>query len=322
LQEEGEEEAQETAVEETKKAVVEETQVVAAGQRQGREEQDESMDLQATEQSGREELAGDVNKETAMAEGQNDGAEHTLESTASPKTAKPAEEEAEEKDPLVDEEEEEEDDAETPPAKLTWPRVKKGEELPENPLGKDEGVTPAEIEARMIKEFENDTFVAVNRSRKLPIEKFSRLRIPLCRMVSMPEVRPVLESEVLRLQSEFRSGYRVGSAVFYVALTDAKGREQLVTDDIIRKWSSAWDQLDNEFDIELNSDPDLKPLRGKMFFIYDGNHRYTAWKRYIDEAKMENMDWHRLHGMPDCLVLEIHKNLYPSILRAMHSVNK
>lgn len=319
LQEDGEEEAQETAVEETQKAAVEETQVVAAGQRQGGEGQDESMDLQATEQSEREELAGDVKKETAMAEGANNGAAHTLGSTPSPKRAETAEVEAEEKNLLVDEEE---DDAETPSAKLTWPRVKKGEEPPDNPLGKDEGVTPAEIEARMIKEFENDTFVAVNQSRKQPIEKFSRLRIPLCRMVSMPEVRPVLESEVLRLQSEFRSGYRVGSVVFYVALTDTKGREKLVTDEIRREWSSAWDQLDNEFELELNSDPDLKPLRGKMFFIYDGNHRYTAWKRYIDEAKMGNMDWHRLHGMPDCLVLEIHKNLYPSILRAMHSVNK
>lgn len=46
------------------------------------------------------------------------------------------------------------------------------------------------------REYRRDSFACVNLMRRMPIEKFSKLRIPLCRMQSMPEVRATLEREI------------------------------------------------------------------------------------------------------------------------------
>ena len=44
------------------------------------------------------------------------------------------------------------------------------------------------------------------------------LDIPLCRMVPMTAVRSPLRSDVEKLKAEFVTGYRPGSACFYVSL--------------------------------------------------------------------------------------------------------
>ena len=44
------------------------------------------------------------------------------------------------------------------------------------------------------------------------------LDIPLCRMVPMTAVRCPLRSDVEKLKAEFVTGYRLGSACFYVSL--------------------------------------------------------------------------------------------------------
>jgi hypothetical protein len=53
--------------------------------------------------------------------------------------------------------------------------------------------------------------------RILPKE-VSRFDIPLCQMVYMPLVRPILANDIKRLEAEFTRGYRPGSAVFYVSI--------------------------------------------------------------------------------------------------------
>ena len=48
----------------------------------------------------------------------------------------------------------------------------------------------------------------------------SRFFIPLCRLLSMPLVRPTLLSDVLKLEQGFIHGYRSGSAVFYISVVN------------------------------------------------------------------------------------------------------
>jgi hypothetical protein len=89
--------------------------------------------------------------------------------------------------------------------------------------------------------------------RMLPKEA-SRFDIPLCRMVYMPLVRPILAHDIKRLEAEF----------------------------IHRYWLGA----------KLASNHHLRSLCGRMFFICDGNHRFKAWTCYIDRLHRDDREWH------------------------------
>ena len=46
------------------------------------------------------------------------------------------------------------------------------------------------------------------------------MRIPLCRLVPMPMIRPTLASDILALEQQFVYGYEEGARVFYVSIGD------------------------------------------------------------------------------------------------------
>ena len=57
-----------------------------------------------------------------------------------------------------------------------------------------------------------------------------RLFIPLCRMMSLPVVRPSLNNDVSQLATHFMiDGYMEGNRFFYVALEDNHGHTNDVT---------------------------------------------------------------------------------------------
>jgi hypothetical protein len=60
----------------------------------------------------------------------------------------------------------------------------------------------------------------------------ARLRIPLCRMVLIPIVRPALKGDITKLEANFFNGYRDGDRVFYLSATDSKGNFQFVDDEV------------------------------------------------------------------------------------------
>jgi hypothetical protein len=77
----------------------------------------------------------------------------------------------------------------------------------------------------------------------------SKINIPLCRMISLPTVRPFLKNDVLNLASHFVSyGYLEGNGVFYVSLEDNEERTKAVTDEIIATWSESWISVNAEFE--------------------------------------------------------------------------
>ena len=65
--------------------------------------------------------------------------------------------------------------------------------------------------------------------RLSPKEAF-RFDILLCRMIYMPLVHPILTQDIKRLEVEFTHGYRPGTSVFYVSITNEIGEERLVKD--------------------------------------------------------------------------------------------
>jgi hypothetical protein len=108
-----------------------------------------------------------------------------------------------------------------------------------------------------------------------PLAK-SRFSIPLCRLQSLPLVRPISEVDVARLQNEFVMGYRDGDRAMYVSPYNNLDEVLHVTDEIRATWNSFWHQANDDFDSMLRNDSDLSHLVGKMFFVWEGNHQLTA----------------------------------------------
>ena len=153
--------------------------------------------------------------------------------------------------------------------------------------------------------------------RILPKEE-SRFYIPLCRMIYMPLVRPTLAHDIKRLEAEFTHGYRPGAPVFYVSITNEHGEERLVTDVDTSDWGPHWTSVNAEFEAKLASNPHLRFLCGKMFFVCDGNHRLKAWTGYIHRLHRDEREWHYI---VDSICLDT-KGKGGLLMNAMHDINK
>ena len=158
--------------------------------------------------------------------------------------------------------------------------------------------------------------VVINNLRMQPPSKF-RLHIPLCRLMSMPLVRPTMRSDVKRLEADFVHGYREGDRVFYVSLASDTGDEKLVSPGDEDDWGPYWQQEHEEFESKVRGDPSLHVLSGHMFFVWDGNHRLLAWRNFIDRVHGEDRDWHL---SVECIVLNVGDST-PLLLNAMHDIN-
>jgi hypothetical protein len=119
----------------------------------------------------------------------------------------------------------------------------------------------------------------------------SRFGIPLCRMLSMPMVRPTLSSDLAKLEQEFVHGYREGASVFYVTTTNEDGKTQEVLEADKASWGPIWNAKNDDFNTFLRSDPNLAHLTNMMFFVCDGNHRRQAWLNHIDRLHRDEESW-------------------------------
>ncbi len=124
--------------------------------------------------------------------------------------------------------------------------------------------------------------VATIASLRLHPVNISRHHIPLCRMVSMPMVRPTLGCDLTKLEEEFVHGYRDGAAVFYVSVTNEQGDVQEVTEEDKVKWGPLWDEENEKFNMYLRGFRGMEQYINKMFFVCDRNHRRVAWMNHIE----------------------------------------
>jgi hypothetical protein len=112
--------------------------------------------------------------------------------------------------------------------------------------------------------------------RILPKE-VSRFDITLYRMVYMPLVHPTLANDIKRLKAEFTHGYKPGALVFYVSICNEVGEERFVSNEEKARWGPHWTVVNIEFEAKLATNPHLRFLCGRMFFICNGKHRFKAW---------------------------------------------
>jgi hypothetical protein len=146
----------------------------------------------------------------------------------------------------------------------------------------------------------------------------SKINIPLCRMISLPVVRPFLKNDVMNLAAHFVAcGYMEGNGVFYVALGNNEGKTIDVTLDIVASWSDKWVQANALFEEELNSDDDLRVFSGKMFMVWDGNYRLQAWLPIINNEHKDDPSW---HYVVESIILVVGGDI-AGMLTALHKVN-
>ena len=146
----------------------------------------------------------------------------------------------------------------------------------------------------------------------------SRFNIPLCRLLAMPMVRPTLSTDLHKLEQEFVHGYREGSSVFYVTLTDEEGNRQEVSEADKESWGPIWNSKNEEFNSYLQSIPELAGFKDFMFFVCDGNHRRQAWLNHIDRLHKNDDAW---HYMVDSILLDT-KGKIGVVMQVMHNINK
>jgi hypothetical protein len=66
--------------------------------------------------------------------------------------------------------------------------------------------------------------IATIEDLRLKPSSFSRMQVPLCRMVPMSIVRPTLSSDLASLEDKFVHGYWNGAVVFYLSVTNEAAR--------------------------------------------------------------------------------------------------
>ena len=129
-----------------------------------------------------------------------------------------------------------------------------------------EGLTADQSEIMLRKRQKRDSNSVINRLCIKPEAK-SRFSIPLCRLRTLPLVRPINEVDVQQLENEFVTSYRDGDRVLYVAIYNDKAETLDITSDMFDSWSGLWQSANNRFEAELVADPNLAKFSGKMFYV-------------------------------------------------------
>ena len=137
-------------------------------------------------------------------------------------------------------------------------------------------------------------------------------------MVCLPVVRPFLKNDVRKLASHFqKNDYLKGNGVFYVALEDNEGKTSDVSAKIFSTWSQYWVTMNNKFEAMLAADPALQVFCGKMFHVWDGNHRIQAWMPIISNDHLDDISW---HYTVESNILVVNGDVV-SMFTALHEVN-
>ena len=98
--------------------------------------------------------------------------------------------------------------------------------------------------------------------------------------------------DVQRFENEFIIGYHDCDRVLYVSIYNDKVESLDVSSDIFDLWSGLWWSANDRFEAELAEDPYLTIFAGKMFYVWEGNHRITAWWRHVNNFHGNDKVWH------------------------------
>ncbi|MCO5607591.1 hypothetical protein L7F22_061788 [Adiantum nelumboides] len=113
-------------------------------------------------------------------------------------------------------------------------------------------------------------------------EESSALLVPLCRLIPTNAVRLAIAEASWLIPSFDRVGYVSIMGSFTVSLKGRHGETRLVTQEMIKQWDPIWQNLNTEF--EKNLTREWEELRGKLFFVWDGNHHLKTWMKRIEDG--------------------------------------
>jgi len=163
--------------------------------------------------------------------------------------------------------------------------------------------------------------VSILHGLRLTSTDSSWMRIPLCRLVPMPMVRPTLACNLTLLENHFSGGYEEGARVFYVFVTDEDGHTSVFSGTEKEGWGPIWNTVNEEFNNFLRSNSVLKHLVDHKFFVCDRNHRRIAWMNHITRLHSTKKKW---HVFVDSIVLDTRNRIGVAMqaMQAMHDINK
>ena len=188
---------------------------------------------------------------------------------------------------------------------------------PEESDGEDIPSLDADCNEDEIRKAQTLDTVKIIASMRLTSNDLCRKKIPLCKLVPMPIVRPTLSFDLTALENQFSRGYKEGARVFYVSISDEEGMQVMFIDQEKEEWGPLWNEVNNEFNQRLQSRP-LANLVDYKFFVCDGNHKRIAWMNHIQHLHNRNCKW---HVWVDSIVLDT-RNRIGVAMHAMHDINK
>lgn len=116
--------------------------------------------------------------------------------------------------------------------------------------------------------------------------------IPLCRCLINERVRE-LRRDLSLLKKVFEEeGYLKMKGMFILSINLPDGSTRDVDEDITKTWDKHWHVVNKEFEDELENNDQWSMLKGKMFHVWEGNHRAASWMESIREVSRNDKKKH------------------------------
>lgn len=142
-------------------------------------------------------------------------------------------------------------------------------------------------------------------------------RIPLCRLMTMESVRTLQQQSVQKMKIDFeRNGYVPKLSEFHITEVDDHGTMFPVSE-FESSWGPIWTKANADFEAECDTVEEFKVLKGKMFWVFDGNHRLNAWSAVANA----NPNIPKYHVRVRFSVVDPGADGFKKIEQAMHALN-
>jgi hypothetical protein len=90
-------------------------------------------------------------------------------------------------------------------------------------------------------------------------------------------VRPIIKEDIDKLVEGFlQTGMLKSTCMFYATDHQNVTKKTTMVEEYNDNWDPIWKTMSDEFHSTLLKTTNLKHLRGKMFFLCEGNHRCQA----------------------------------------------
>lgn len=141
--------------------------------------------------------------------------------------------------------------------------------------------------------------------------------IPLCRLLAMEAVRPLQEDDVDKLKRDYvETGYITEQSTFHICMCNKEG-ERANVQDFRDDWDPIWKALNDKFERDCDQVEEFKILKDKMFWVFDGNHRLTAWS----QVAKENPEMLSFHPCVRFVLLDPEQSAFVLVEQAMQRLN-